>query len=186
MFGTRPVPTPVRGRSILALSALALLAFCCAPVLAQASSAGYVYSDAPPTSTGAPPSESNLQGGSPTKGGGGSGGANGAKHGGTGGGANGSNAKGGGGTNGAGAGQTGQGAGGETGVGASQSLTGAEPGSDSGSSSPLVPILIAIVLLAGGSVAYLVIKRRRDAGAAGAPGKDGKAPASPGASPEAG
>ena len=42
-----------------------------------------------------------------------------------------------------------------------------------------MPILIAIVLLAGGSVAYLMIKRRRDAGAAGAPGKDGKAPASP-------
>ena len=69
--------------------------------------------------------------------------------------------------------------GGETGVGGGQSLSGAEPGSDSGGSSPLVPILIAIVLLAGGSVAYLMIKRRRDAGAAGAPGKDGKAPGAP-------
>ena len=150
---------------------------------AQAASAGYQYSDAPPTSTGAPPSESNLQGGSPTKGGGGNGGggANGAKNGGTGG-ANGSSAKGGGGAGGQGS----PGAGGTAGVGGGQSLSGAEPGSDSGGSSPLVPILIAIVLLAGGSVAYLMIKRRRDAGAVGAPGKDGKAPASPGASPEVG
>ena len=52
MFGTPRSSPPRRGRSILALSTLALLAFCCLPVLAQADSAGIEYNAATPTPTG--------------------------------------------------------------------------------------------------------------------------------------
>lgn len=151
-------------------------------MLAQAASAGYQYSDAPPSATGGPPSQSNLSGGSPSTSGvgdkGHSGSTGGAKNGGSG--ANGSSGK----NGGSGSGETGKGQGspGKGGSGspvASEKLSGTAPGSDSGGSSPLVPILIAIVLLAGGSVAYLMIKRRRGAGVAGGPDKDGKAPGSP-------
>jgi cobalamin biosynthesis Mg chelatase CobN len=154
---------------------LALLAWCCLPVFAQASSsAGYEYQDAVATPTGKPPTQSNLHGGSqPTNGigseakGGGNGSGKGS------GGQNGSSAKPGG-SNATGNGQGSQGNGQEGSVGAGKNAAGTpEPGSDSGGSSPLVPILIAIVLLAGGSIAYVMIKRRRaaagDAPDSGAP-----------------
>ena len=184
MFGTRQVAAPARGRSILALSALALVAFCFLPLGAQASSAGFQYSDAPQSATGNPASESNLTPGSTGGGGKGSaGGAGGGKKGG----ANGSNSTAGGAK---GAGKGGSGAAYQSGVGAGEQLGSdtAAPGSDSGGSSPLVPILIAIVLLAGGSVAYVMIKRRRAGGADGSsPSKaDPGSPKAPGTSPEAG
>lgn len=172
MFGTRQISAPARGRSILALSTLALLAFCCLPVLAQASSAGYEYSSAPPTATGGKsPTQSNLHAGSSSTQGIGSPAkaSNGAGNG-SGGQKNGSSAKPGA-SNATGNGQGSQGNGQEGSLGAGKNAAStAEPGSDSGGSSPLVPILIAIVLLAGGSIAYVMIKRRRAAGDAAGPG----------------
>ena len=187
MFGTRQDPQPVRGRSVLALSALALIAFCLLPVGAQAASAGYQYSDAPPTATGSPPSESNIQGGSSTSGvgkGNGSTTGNGTKNGGKGSGSKSDNAKASKG-NGDGATKTGQGslAPGEQAGGS------AAPGTDSGGSSPLVPILIAIVLLAAGSVGFVMYRRRHaaeDADGAGKPQAPGSSPKPPGPSSAAG
>lgn len=158
-------------------------------MLAQASSAGAEYIDAPPTATGgaggAPPKQSNLHGGSqPTNGIGSE-----AKSGGNGsgkgsGGQGGSSAKPGSNATGNGQGSQGNGQEGSVGAGKNAAST-AEPGSDSGGSSPLVPILIAIVLLAGGSIAYVMIKRRRAAGDASDPGgPSGSSDSS--ATPEAG
>jgi hypothetical protein len=154
------------------------------PGLAQASSAGYEYQDAVTTPTGAPPSESNLHSGSPsTKGNGspakpnanssakGSGGQNhsSAKP-------NASNTVG----NGQGNSDNGQ----EGSANGDKKLTGAEPGTNSGGSSPLVPILIAIVLLAGGSIAYVLMKRRRQRKSPDSPDSSGSSGSS--VSPEAG
>lgn len=132
------------------------------PALAQASSAGYEYSSAPPTATGGnSPTKSNLHGGSQPTNGIGSEANSGGK---------GSDGKGGssakpGGSNATGNGQGNQGNGQEGGIGGTNAASTAEPGSDSGGSSPLVPILIAILVLAGGSIAYVMIKRRRAAAA---------------------
>jgi hypothetical protein len=173
MSGTRQSLPLARGRSILALSTLALLALWCLPALAYGSSAGYQYEDAPQTATGTgkPPSESKPTGGgskstsgagpkadgSSTGGGGGGGKAGGAKNqtsqAGDGGGDKGSNVK--------------QGSQAKHGKAASPSTkpvpSSAEPGSDSGSSSPLGPILVGIAILAGCSIAYLMYRRRRAA-----------------------
>lgn len=166
MLGKRQDLSPARGGRILALSVLALLAMCCAPVLAHASSAGYQYSDAPPTVTGGkPPSQSNLSGGSSSTSGigkhAGSSNTPGGKSSGGGSGSQGNSNRSGGGNA---AGQ--QGSQGKADKGGSNTADNTlanqtEPGSSGGGSSPLVPILIAIALLAGGSIAYVMIKRRR-------------------------
>ena len=187
MFGTHQSSAPARGRSILALSTLALLALCCVPVLAYGSSAGFQYEDAPQTATGKPPSESNLGGGSPStsgvgpsadksnlSGGGGSTGGKAADAG------EGSSKSGGATNTGDTAGQQGsQAQDDKNALGVGEPTSSSEPGSDGGGSSPLVPILIAILVLAGASVAYVVIKRRR--------GEDSGSPDSSGSpvSPEA-
>jgi cobalamin biosynthesis Mg chelatase CobN len=178
MFGMRQDLAPRRGGRIFALSVLALLAMCCVPVLAQASSAGYQYSDAPPTVTGGkPPSQSNLSGGSnSTSGIGSHAGSSKAPGGKSSGGAGGSQSKSNGSAGGAsGSGQQGSQAGGnqngsnQNGSAGAGSASSPEPGSSGGGSSPLIPILIAIVVLAGGSIAYVMIKRRR-AGDTDSPG----------------
>ncbi len=196
MFETRQNLAPRRGGHVFALSVLVLLAMCCVPVLAQASSAGYQYSDAPPTVTGGkPPSQSNLSGGSKSTSGigspAGSGKSSGAK---SSGGGNGSQAK----SNGSGGGGNAAGQQGSQGNGSQKSPAGAgnanggspEPGSSGGGSSPLVPILIAIVLLAGGSIGYVLMKRRRQRKASGSPDSPGSADSSGSSgssvSPEAG
>lgn len=128
-------------------------------MLAQASSAGAQYQDAAPGAPGGgSPNKSDLSGGgsnstsgigSPAGGGDGSKGAKAS------GGGKGSSSKSGDGT---------QGSQGSGNIGGDQGVAGenaAAPGTDSGGSSPLVPILIAIVVLAGGSVAYVMYKRRR-------------------------
>jgi len=156
MLETPHASAPARARSILALSLLALLAFCCLPVLAQASSGGAQYQDAAPSAPGGSPSKDDLSGGS-TSGIGSAAGSKG-KNGGKG---SSSTA---GGKNGGGP-ESSQGTG-EIGAGQAlgdENAAGAAPGTDSGGSSPLVPILIAILLLAGGSVAYVMYKRRRAA-----------------------
>jgi len=149
------------------------------PVLAQASSAGFEYSSAPPSADGKPPSESNLSGGSSSTsgvGGGKDGGSKSAEKGGSG---VGSSSKAGGGS----AGQGGQGSSGQGGagsIGGGEQASAAQPGADSGSSSPLVPILIAIALLAAGSIAFVMIRKRRAAAGKDAPGQPGSSgPVSP-------
>lgn len=181
MSGTRQSSVPLRGRSILALSTLALLALCCLPGFADASSAGYQYQDAPPTVTGAPPSESNFSGGSKSTSGIGSPAhKNGSGGGGSSAGHEGASAK-----NGSGSGggsvnaqQGSQGQAGKSSPEKSKLANSTEPGSSGGGSSPLVPILIAIVLLAGGSVAYVMIRQRRRRASSDSPGSS--------VSPEAG
>ncbi|HXS48286.1 MAG TPA: hypothetical protein VN756_12590 [Solirubrobacterales bacterium] len=147
---------------------LALLALSCFPVLAHADSSGIQYTDAPPTVTGTkapkhsepPANKSNAKtGGESTDEGKGrpnnphssekeqsAGGSPGS------GGGNGSNGQSG------GQGQGGQGSGQST-----AEVGGAQPVSSQGdsSSSPLVPILIAIAVLAAISVGTVVVRQRR-------------------------
>lgn len=168
MFGTDQSLPRARGRSLLALSTLALLAFCCLPVLAYGSSTGYQYQDAPPTATGKPPSEKDHDGSQATSGvpgkssatGGNSPGGSGSDEG-----AGGSATKSGGGPGGSDA-KAQQGSQAKDGKDASISgdpaASNTEPGSDDGGTSPLVLALMAVLVLGLGSVAYLAVKRRRD------------------------
>jgi cobalamin biosynthesis Mg chelatase CobN len=173
MLGTRQVSAPAPGRSILALSTLALLALCCLPALAFGSSAGYQYQDAPPTATGKPASESNHDGGSSSTSGVGSptgksnsaGGDSAGKKS-SNGGSGGASTKGSGGSGGGGANaqQGGQANGGKAAPPSTKSAgSSAEPGSDGGNSSPLGPILVGVAILAGCSIAYVMYRRRRAA-----------------------
>jgi hypothetical protein len=156
-------------------------------MLAYGSSAGFQYEDAPQTATGKPPSESNLSDGSSStsgvghsSGSGGSGGnsSSGAKASDGAGGSSSKSGKGAGGDDAAGQ-QGSQAKGDKDSLGSGKPVS-AAPGSDGGGSSPLVPILIAILVLAAGSVAYVMIKRRRgdDPGSADSSGS----PVSPEAS----
>jgi hypothetical protein len=168
MFGTRQVSAPARGRSILALSVLALLALGF-PVLAQADSSGIQYSDAPPTVTGGqvpngnePPASSSGTNGGSTRGSDGGSSAGGSS----------SDSGGASGTADRGTGQQGsQGKGADNGsVGGGKPIAnGTESGSsqNDGGSSPLVPILIAILVLAAISLGTVMIRRRRQSGSAG-------------------
>jgi cobalamin biosynthesis Mg chelatase CobN len=182
MLGTRHVSASWRGRSVLALSALALLALACFPVLAQADSSGIQYSDAPPTVTGshkiptqsAPPAHSSKADGGAAHGKG-----NGSGSSGKGSSAGGSSSKSGGspGTaRGDGTGQQGspgQGSGGKSNTHATPAGSGAEPvlSKSDGGSSPLVPILIAIAVLAAISIGAVMMRqrRRRDSGVSVSP-----------------
>lgn len=171
MPGTRQALGPVRARSILALSVLALLALGAFPVLAHADSSGIQYSDAPPTVNGGHTIPTQTESGkhsskksggadaseAPGSGGSGGGGSAGGSSPGSGGGA----------ATGTGAGQQGsqgQGAGnGGSGNLSQNAQGGSEPASsqDDGGSSPLVPILIAIAALAAISIGAVVMQRRR-------------------------
>ena len=162
--------TPAGGRSILALSVVALLALGCFPVLAQADSSGIQYSDAPPTVTGGtvpngqepPASSSNAQSGGGGSAGSGSGGGSSA-------GGPSSNSPGTASTAGGGAGQQGKDFNGSVGQGTATG-SGSKPASsqDGGGSSPLAPILIAIAALAAISLGAVMIRQRRR-GASGSP-----------------
>lgn len=173
MFGTRQVSAPLWGRSIFALSVLALLAMGYFPVLAHADSSGIQYSDAPPTATGgheipsksAPPAHSSkANGGQAAQGG------NSANPSGKGSSAGGPSSKSGDTANGDGTGQ--QGSPGQGSAGKSD-----KPGSPAGGngeatssvtsddgSSPLVPILIAIAVLAAISIGVVMMRQRRRRG----------------------
>jgi cobalamin biosynthesis Mg chelatase CobN len=168
MFGTRQASAPFPGRSIFALSVLALLALACFPVLAHADSSGIQYSDAPPTVTGKnkiptqsePPAHSSKA----------NGGATGAHNGGSSGGGsgNGSSSKPGGAPGAANKGGTGQqGSPGQGSTGNPGSGSQAVPSNptsssqDDSSSSPLVPILIAIAVLAAISIGVVMVRQRR-------------------------
>jgi len=177
MFGTHQGLHRPWGRSMLALSTLALLAFVCLPAFAGASSAGYQYEDAPQTATGTgkPPSESkptaggskatdgvgsqtgdNSPAGDSTAGGGKS--TEGAKS---------QNSQAGGGGKGDNAKQGGQPKGSNNSANPAGS---AAPGSDGGDSSPLGPILVGIAILAGCSIAYVMYRRRQAGGDSDSPG----------------
>jgi cobalamin biosynthesis Mg chelatase CobN len=180
MSGTRQFAAPARGLSMLALSTLALLAMCCLPVFAQADSSGLQYQDAPPTVTGKTATSGNGGSASSSKdrdgqsttgsgasdGGKSSGGGSSSKSGGAGG----------------VAGEGGQGSSGDrSGEGKGPGNDSAKPGStaqvdaqptsseDDGGSSPLVPILIAIAVLAAISIAVVVMRQRRQRDSTGSP-----------------
>lgn len=174
MFGTHQVSGSARGRSIFALSVLALLALgCCLPVLAQAQdSSGIQYSDAPPTVTGKkapngqePPASSSKanDAGSEPVGGGSTGSSGGGSS------ADGSSSSGdASGTVNGGAtdqqGSPGKGYDGSIGPGkAAESGPTASSSDGDGGSSPLVPILIAIAALAAISLGAVMYRRHRDA-----------------------
>jgi cobalamin biosynthesis Mg chelatase CobN len=184
MFGMRQSPASLRGRSILALSTIALLALSFYPALAQAqSSAGLQYEDAPPTVPGhTGGSDANDKEPSAQKantGGGGGGG--------------GSNSTGGGAAKGGSSDKAGNAVRDNGGHGDQQGSQGNRANEDSGGapqgaqvgvpastseddgSSPLVPILIAIAVLAAISIGVVVMRRRRQDTSPGSP-----------ASPEAG
>jgi hypothetical protein len=151
------------------LSVLALLALACFVPMAQADSSGIEYRDAPQTATGgeipAPedPATASKNGGAKAPGG--STASNESD--------NGSSeeetAAGGGGANGGGTGQADSGksqgspgkGSGTSKVSSAQSVAKAPASEDSGGSSPLVPILIAIAVLMAAAIAAVVIRQRR-------------------------
>jgi cobalamin biosynthesis Mg chelatase CobN len=157
---------------------LALLALACLPVLAQADSSGIQYGDAPPTATTHGSEIPSRSGGSPAHSSG-TGGGNSASHHSTTSGsseegpskeseattaANGSANDGNGGNDGShGQGNPGKGA-------KNEALSGAKPLSsnsatqDDGGSSPLVPILIAVAVLAAISIGVVVTRQHRRRG----------------------
>jgi len=139
---------------------LALLAFGCFPVLAHADSSGLQYQDAPPTVTGGTVNNGNdPSAGTSDSGANSAGGGSSAKN---------SSGSGGAGKNdGKGSGKQGsQGTDFNSGVGSGKSLgSEVEPaaaGEEDGGSSPLVPILIAIVVLAAISLGAVMYRRRHD------------------------
>jgi cobalamin biosynthesis Mg chelatase CobN len=172
MTGTQNLQARSSGRSILALSVLALLALGCFPLLAHADSSGIQYSDAPPTVTGThkiptkpePPAHSSKANGgaSAPDASGGAGASKGSS-------AGDSSSKSGGASGTANDGGTGQQ--GSPGKGsadgskssASTGVGSGEPASSSSddSSSPLVPILVAIAALAAISIGVVTYRRRR-------------------------
>ena len=176
MFGTRQVSARVGGRSIFVLSVLALLALACFPVLAHADSSEKQYTDAPPTVTGTTTNHSEAPAKKSTAHNGGGSTSEGEDHG-----KHSHSSEG----NRAGGGSPGSGDG--TGSGGGQSgapksgghgssspaphTSGATPASsksDDGSS-PLVPILIAIAVLAAISIGAVVFRQRRRRGSPGSP-----------------
>jgi cobalamin biosynthesis Mg chelatase CobN len=181
MDGMRHQPRRRTAHLLLCVSVLALFALACFPVLAQADSSGVQYSDAPPTATGGPTGGTGSGGGAPAHSSNSpSGGTSGAtpttgsnpsnsstvnSDGGSGSSQEKSNATGGG-T--AAQGTQGQGGAGDSANarGPASQLTGAPAAetSDNGGSSPLVPILIAIAVLAALSIAAVLIRQRRQRG----------------------
>ncbi len=180
MTGTQNHLARSSGRSILALSVLALLALGCFPVLAHADSSGIQYSDAPPTVTGThkiptqpePPAHSSK-----ANGGASAPDANGSAGSSKGSSAGGSSSKSGsapGTAKGDGTGQQGspgQGSNDGSKNPASAAVGSGEPASsqsDDGSS-PLVPILVAIAALAAVSIGVVMYRRRRGPGTSVSP-----------------
>jgi hypothetical protein len=177
MFGTRQVSALASGRSILALSALALLALGCFPVLAHADSSEIEYQDAPPTVDGGkankdrePSADSSKADGGASAPGGGSTGS-GSSGGGSSAGGSSSNSGGAPGTaNDGGAGQQGSAKGSyDSSVGPGKAIETAKPAASDtgGGSSPLVPVLIAVAALAAISLGALAIRQRRRGGTHG-------------------
>lgn len=188
MIGTHGHPTRISGSLFLTLSVSALLALALFPVLVQADSSGIQYSDAPPTATGKepvqktetnePPAKSSKSpnGGASAPSKNGSSESN-SSEGGSSAGSTSSGSDGGssgptGTSGGNGAGQ--QGSPDNTSSGASaggvqtSGQVNSKPAStqsDDGGSSPLIPILIAIAVLALISFGAMMIKQRRQRGA---------------------
>jgi hypothetical protein len=175
MQGMRRLADPVSGRSnAFLLSGLALLAFACFPVLAHAGVPN--YTDAPPDPTGGveiqersdpPAHSSNTDGsrsgsvtgeGSGDRDGSGAGSAD-DKSSGPGGAGGGSDR---------GNGQGGQGGGSGSGQAAPMAGAPTAAASDDGSS-PLIPILIAIAVLAAISIGAVLLRQRRGGDDAGVP-----------------
>jgi hypothetical protein len=166
-------PASRSGQSFFGLlSVLALLALACFVPMAQADNAGIEYRDAPPSATGEIPTthsdpqakaskksggaqtpedsaESNGSDSEPSEGDSQAGGVTGSNDGGTG---HGSTGK--------AQGNPGKGSASSPGTDA-KSVANPPASSDSGGSSPLVPILIAIGLVMAAAIAAVVIRQRR-------------------------
>lgn len=180
IFSTQRQLPARAGRPTLVLSALLLLAFACLPASAAANS-GIQYEDAPPTVTGdkAPRGQEPPAGKSDAGGGSGSGGGTATT-------GKGGTAKQAGGGDARQGGQAGSGATGDSGQGdaagdgaggdEAEALAAAPASSDDDGSSPLVPILIAIAVLAAISIGAVMIRRHRG---------DGGEDSGPDVSPEA-
>jgi cobalamin biosynthesis Mg chelatase CobN len=178
MIGSRHQSSRASGRQTLVVSVLVLLALACFPVLAHADSSEVQYQDAPPTVTGTkvpkdhkPPTGKSHSGGGSTSAQASK--ANGSGASGKGSSAGGSSSGSGTGTGGVGTGQQGSpGKASGRGSGSSGQATGnnASPTSSQGDSgsSPLVPILIAILALAAISLGAVMIRQRRRRGTPGA------------------
>lgn len=171
MLGMRHSPAPRWGRSTFAsLSVVALLALACFPLSAQADSSGIQYEDTPPTAT-TPGSEIPSRSVPPAKASGADGGAqapaDSTSSGSSGAGSSGDDESSGGGAAARGGdGGTGQGSpekgGDKTDASGAQAIdAAASADDDGGGSSPLVPVLIAIAVLAAISVGAYVIRQRR-------------------------
>jgi hypothetical protein len=179
MLGMRHRIRHLAGRGLGLLSMSALLAFACFPVLAQADSSELEYRDAPPpeyektpNKNPATPPKTGGPGQSPTSPGSTDDGNSGRKsatdesggapaH------------KGGGGKGGPGP-QADRGGKGDKNGGQPKAIDATPTSTEDGGSSPLVPILIALAVLAAISIGAVVMRRRRDS----EPGS----PVSPGAS----
>ena len=171
MHGMRHHPRSSAPPFFALLSVLALLALACFPVLAQAESSGAQYETEIPTVTGHTTPPKNTGGGisahasnGPSSGNSGGSGSQSSS-----GGASGTNPSTGGGS-GSGQPSSGNGAtGGNQQVAAQGNGNGAQSGTqvatktpaDDSSSSPLVPILIAIAVLAAISIGAVVVRQRR-------------------------
>jgi cobalamin biosynthesis Mg chelatase CobN len=190
MIGTHGRPARISGPLFLSLSVSALLALALFPVLVQADSSGIQYSDAPPTATGKepvpheanePPAKSSKSpnGGASAPSKNGSSESNSSEGGSSAGGSTSSGSDGGGssgptatGNNGGGAGQQSSpdkaSSGAPTNGLQTSGQASSKPAStqsDSGGSSPLIPILIAIAVLALISFGAMMFKQRRQRGA---------------------
>ncbi len=166
IFSTQRQLPARAGRPTLVLSALLLLAFDCLPASAAANS-GIQYEDAPPTVTGdRAPGGQQPPAGKSDAGGSGSGGGTATGKGGSGKQAGGGNARQGGQAGSGATGERGQGdaAGDGAGGDEAEALAAAPASSDGGGSSPLVPILIAIAVLAAISIGAVMIRRHRGEG----------------------
>ncbi len=177
MFGTRQVSPLAGPRSILALSMLALLALGCCPMLAQAEdSSGIQYNDAPPPVPGdtvpnghQPPADSSqANGGKPGNGSGSSRGDSSVDDSSDSGGAAGAARGGGGDAQQGSQGKPSSNGSSDSGKAAAGSATPASSQEDGGSS-PLIPILIAIAVLAAISVGVVVMRQRRRGDSSGSP-----------------
>jgi cobalamin biosynthesis Mg chelatase CobN len=174
MNGMRLRPAGMSGHLALgSVSALVLLAFACFPLLAQADSSEVQYSNPVPTATGSPPpthheptaTKSNDTGGTATSPAGdkGSGsdrtkvGSNKDSSPANGGSPSGNAPK-----SGTGQGSPGNGSTGKKAVSPQQGTQAGKPASQSdGGSSPVAPILIGIMVLAGISLGIVMVRQRR-------------------------
>jgi len=177
MFGSRHQGHAWNRSVFSLLSVLALLAFACLPVAANADSSGAEYETETPSAYGSHKSTPTVVGGgggggkahSSNEAGGGGGSGSGGSSGGDAGTGSGSGAAGGKAGNGSTNPQHGNGSGDSPGDLAVQTAEPIGNESEDGGSSPVVPILIALALLAAISAGIVIMRQRRQPDSSAAP-----------------